>query len=324
MWAVVAADEDPARARWAEAAHEAGVQEPRFVPWRAVLAGEAGFRSGEHVLCERLEGWAPSNPVGGQLRRFGEFSAAVTELNLAAAKAGALPAAARESLLLMLDRLERDSFLRQNGVPVLDTPQQDGGPYDGILRCRYLASDDWIIDGWHTRLYVHRTRTGPEVWLSPAETWLDRVQTKQVIELLEPGSVYAVASLHRCHLGGAFYDIRFEVLDGTVTHAAGVLREQFRARPWYGGRRRELEVFVERFGAERWQRLVALAERTAALFPEVRSLGVDLIVDNHDAEYVFDLDPFGADLPGRVGLPDTAGAGLSVRAALLRALSSTS
>lgn len=319
-WAVVAADEDPARIRWVEAAHEAGVPEPRFVPWGSVLAGEADFHRGEYVICERLEGWAPSNPVGGQLKRYREFSAALTELDQAVSKAGALPVAAAAAMTLLLDRVERDGYLRNQGLPVLDGAQP-GDRRSAISRSRYTASDDWIIDGWHSRLFLHRTRSGYEVWQSPAETWMDTAQLGRIAELLEPDGVHTVAGFHRCHLGNAFYDIRFAVIDGEVTHAAGVVREQFRARPWYGGRRRELEIFVERFGAERWQRLVALAERTAALFPEVRSLGVDLIADNHQAEYVFDVDPFGADLPGLVGGPGTAGAGLSVRAAVLQALS---
>jgi hypothetical protein len=55
---------------------------------------------------------------------------------------------------------------------------------------------------------------------------------------------------------------------------------------------------------------------------------VDLIMDNDKAEFVFDVDPFGASLPGiRGGLPsagepqDADGEPLSVRAAVLRALS---
>ncbi|NUR58615.1 MAG: hypothetical protein HOV87_07990 [Catenulispora sp.] len=323
---MVAADEDPARDRWGGAAREAGVPEARFVPWRSVLADEAEFGSGEYVVCERLAGWAPVNPVGGQAARSEEFAAARQQLALAVAKAGALPVAAAGPVLLMLDRVERDAYLREKGLPILDGPQPEDR-LSRIVRPRYSASDDWIIDGWHSRLFLHRTRGGYQVWQSPAETTTtttDNRQLGRIVELLEPDGVYAVSGFHRCHLINDFYDIRFGVVDGTVTHAAGVVRERFVAKPWYGGRRRELADFVERFGAERWQRLVELAERTAALFPDIRSLGVDLIVDNGDTEYVFDVDPFGADLPGLVGLPDTVGAGLSVRAAVLRALSSES
>lgn len=322
-WAVVAADDDPGRARWTDAARAAGAPEPRFVSWRSLIAEEAEFQPGEHVLYGRLEGWAPSNPVGGQAERFQEFAEAVARLELATGKAGALLVAAASPTVLMLDRVGRDAHLRENGLPILDGPDPDSNRL-GIVRSRYTASDDWIIDGWQTQLFPHRARTGFEVWRSSADTSVGASDLRHVLQLLEPHGVYARAELHRAYLGGRFYDLRFEVIDGKVTHAAGVLREELRAKPWYGGRRRELDSFLERFGAERWQRLVALAERTAALFPDIRSLGVDLIVDNHDAEYVFDVDPFGADLPGLLGLPDTVGAGLSVQAAVLRALSAGS
>ncbi|NUP49348.1 MAG: hypothetical protein HOW97_18875 [Catenulispora sp.] len=322
-WAVVAADDDPGRAEWTQAAHAAGVPEPRFVSWRSVIAEEAEFQPAEHVIYGRLEGWAPSNPVGGQAERFREFTEAVERLDLAAVKAGAPLVAAASSTVLLLDRVGRDEHLREHGLPILDGPDPESNRL-GIIRSRYTASDDWIIDGWHTQLFPHRARTGFEVWRNPADTSVGPSNLRQVLSLLEPHGVYARAELHRAYLCGRFHDLRFEVVDGKVTHAAGVLREEVRARPWYGGRRRELDNFVERFGSERWQRLVALAERTAALFPDIRSLGVDLIVDNREAEYVFDVDPFGADLPGLLGLPDTVGAGLSVRAGVLRALSAES
>ena len=121
-WAVVAADEDPARIRWVEAAHEAGVPEPRFVPWGSVLAGEADFHRGEYVICERLEGWAPSNPVGGQLKRYREFSAALTELDQAVSKAGALPVAGDAAMTRMLDRVSQEGCLRNPGLPFRHQP----------------------------------------------------------------------------------------------------------------------------------------------------------------------------------------------------------
>jgi hypothetical protein len=98
-----------------------------------------------------------------------------------------------------------------------------------------------------------------------------------------------------------------------------------RLREWYGGQRAEFDTFFRRFGAERWERLVALAERTATFFPGIRWLGVDLSLDNESAEYVFDVDPFGAFLPGLVGgLPNAAGKPATVRAAVLRSLSAGS
>src|SRR2546423_1425115 len=154
-----------------------------------------------------------------------------------------------------------------------------------------------------------------------AESSVNALDIRNMAEMLEPDGIHAVAWLHRAYLDNDFYDMRFALVDGKVTHAAGVVRERIIAREWYGGRRRELADFQDRFGDARWSKLVALAERTAALFPGIRSLGVDVILDNFEAEYVFDVNPFGAHLPGLVGDPGTIGEGVSVRAAVLRSLS---
>ncbi|GAA2029100.1 hypothetical protein GCM10009839_30590 [Catenulispora yoronensis] len=323
-WAVVTAETDPARAVWTEAARAAAVAGPRFVDWRSVAAGEAGFHAGETVFCERLAGWAPTNPVGGQRARHREFAAALDQLSAAVDKGGAVLAAGVAPMLTTLDRLERDQFLRRGGIPVLERSTADNVGHS-ILRSRFASSDDWLIDGWHTTLFVHRARTGFEVWRSPAETVTGTEHLKQIVAGLEADTVYVTETLHRAHLADDYHDIRFGLVDGKVTHAAGVLRERIVGpRQWYGGRRRELDDFLRRFGASRWERLVALAERTAALFPDLRLLGVDLIVDNSEKEFVFDVDPFGADLPGRRGEAGTLGEGLPVHGAVLRALSASS
>ncbi|MFL6113551.1 MAG: hypothetical protein ACJ786_19635 [Catenulispora sp.] len=318
-WAVVAAEGDPSRAEWSRAAQAAGVAAPRFVAWASVLAGEAGFRPGEYVFFERLQGWQPSNPVGGQRARYREFEAAVRRLDATAAKDGALPVTAPETALLALDRNDRDAFLRERGIPVLE-PSDPMKAGTNIMQPRFAAADDWLVDRSQTTLYPHFTRSGVEVRRGSAESSATGLDIRDMAEILEPDGIHAVARLHRVYLGGAFYDLRFGLVDGKVTHAAGVVRERITAREWYGGRRRELEAFLDRFGDARWSKVVALAERTATLFPGIRSLGVDVALDNFEAEYVFDVDPFGAQLPGLMGRPGTIGDGLSVRAAVLRSL----
>lgn len=336
---VVAIEDAPEYPEWSRAAQETGIAEPRFVPWSAVLNSEAEFHAGEIVIVERLYPRITGNPVGGQRARYTEFQAALEQMDAAVTKAGAMLATAVEPTLLALDRTKRDDFLRERGVPLLAT-SDISEVRSNILRPRFAGSDDWMIDAWRTQLFRHRTRTGFEVRRAPGEGGGTRGEQAEVAAILAEDGIHAVAGLHRVYLTDSFYDIRFEVLDGKATHAAGVVREQVVAREWYGGRRREFDVFLKRFGAERWERVVALAERTATFFPGVRSLGVDLTMDNHSAEYVFDVDPFGAFLPGLVGgMPnpggesDTSGeqrhAGeknaadepISVRGAVLRSLS---
>lgn len=325
-WAVVAAEDEPERAAWSRAATEAGVAQPRFVTWDAVLRedSEPGFQPGEVIFAERLYPRIADNPVGGHRARYTDLQAALHQLDATATKAGATLAAAVEPTLLALDRAKREEFLRRNGVPVLE-PSDPASAGRNILRPRFAGSDDWLIDGWRTRLFRHRTRTGFEVRRAPGESHDDKRKLAELCELLAEDGVHAVADLHRVYLGHAFYDIRFSVVDGKAAHAAGVIREQVIAREWYGGRRGEFDVFFRRFGAERWERVVALAERTAALFPGIRFLGVDLSMDNESSEYVFDVDPFGAHLPGLVAsMPNTVREPVSVRAAVLRSLSAGS
>ncbi|MEY9860325.1 hypothetical protein ABH935_005962 [Catenulispora sp. GAS73] len=326
-WVVVALEDEPARAEWSRAAQDADVPPPRFVAWSAVLDSqadseadsEAEFGPGEVVFAERLHPRVTGNPVGGQRARYAELQAALGQLDARVRKAGARLAAAVEPTLLALDRAKRDEFLSQNGVPVLGLPDP---AVRGILRPRFAGSDDWLIDGWRTRLYRHRSRTGYEVWRAPGDAAGSRNELDELVELLADDGIHRVGSLHRVHLGNAFYDIRFAVVDGKATHAAGINREQVVLREWYGGRRPEIEAFLARFGMERWEQLVALAERTATYFPGIRSLGVDLIMDNSDSQYVLDVDPFGASLPGLLGAPPNASREpISVRAAVLRSLS---
>ena len=319
---VTAENDEPARAEWSRAARETGLAQPRFVPWSAVVASEAEFAPGEVVFVERLHPDTAGNPVGGQRARYAELQAALEHLDVGVTKAGATLAASVEQTLLALDRTKCDEFLRQSGLPLLELSDVSA-VRSNILRPRFAGSDEWMIDGWRTQLFRHRTRTGFEVWRAPGQSSGDNRELAQVAELLADDGFHAVAALHRVHVLNDFYDFRFAVVDGKVTHAAGVKREgEILAREWYGGKRREIDAFVKRFTTERWERLIALAERTATFFPGIRSLGVDLIMDNEKSEFVFDVDPFGASLPGLVaGLADAGGEPGPVRAAVLRSLS---
>jgi len=324
-WAVVATEDDPARAEWTRAAQDANVAAPRFVTWSAVVNSEAEFQPGEVVFAERLYPCLAESPVGGQRVRYLELQTALSQLEAALAKAGAASATSAEPALLALDRTRCAEFLRENGVPVLDASDVSsvGG---NILRPRYAGSDDWMIDGWHTRLFRHRTRTaGFEVWRGLGQVSGDKRELADLVALLADDGIHAVESLHRVHLGNYFHDFRLAVVGGKVTHAAGVKREGEFPREWYGGRRQEIDRFLERFGIERWERVVALAERTATFFPGIRSLGVELVMDNHTSEYVFDVNPFGAYLPGLIGAPPNAEREhMTVRDAVLRSLSAGS
>jgi hypothetical protein len=324
-WTVVATEDDPARAEWTRAAQDADVAGPRFVSWSAVVDSEAEFQPGEVVFAERLYPCVAENPVRGQRARYVELQAALSQLDAALAKAGAISATPAEPALLALDRTRCAAFLRESGVPVLQASDVSS-VRDNVLRPRYAGSDDWTIDCWRTRLFRHRTRSGGfEVRRGFGQAARGKPELAEVVALLTDDGIHAVESLHRVYLGFHFCDIRLAVVDGKVTHAAGVTREEEILREWYGGKRQEIDQFLERFGIERWERLVALAERTATFFPGIRSLGVDLIMDNDTSEYVADVNPFGAYLPGLiVAPPNVEREHMTVRDAVLRSLSADS
>src|SRR5262249_53900780 len=161
------------------------------------------FQPGETVFCERMSGWDAPNPVGGQRERYQEFATALADLAAAVDKSGAPLAAAGEPTLLTLDRTKRDDFLRENRIPVLD-PSDLESAGSNILRPRFAATDDWIIDGWHTNLYPHRTRSGFEIRRAPAGSSGGRREIKQVVERLGADAIHAVADLHRVYLNSKF------------------------------------------------------------------------------------------------------------------------
>ena len=324
-WTVVATEDDPARAEWTRAAQDAGVPAPRFVPWSAVLDSEAEFRPGEVVFAERLYPCFTENPVRGQRARYEELQTALSRLDAVLAEAGARSATPAEPASLALDRTKCAAFLRENGIRVPDACEPSVAVRN-FLRPRYAGSDEWSIDAWRTRLFRHRSRiAGFEVWRAAGRGSTDKQELAEIVALLADDGIHAVEWLRRVHMEGASYDFRFAVMDGEVTHGAGVMWEETVLREWYGGRRPEIGHFLDRFGMERWERLVALAERTAACFPGIRSLGVDLTVDNDASEYVADVNPFGAHLPGLVlAPPNVEREHMTVRAAVLRALSADS
>jgi hypothetical protein len=49
--------------------------------------------------------------------------------------------------------------------------------------------------------------------------------------------------------------------------------DTYPAREYFGGRRREIDAYRRRFGADAWQDLIAIAERAAAAFPGLRAVG---------------------------------------------------
>lgn len=321
-WALVCTPDDPAVAAWTAAAATLGAPPPRLVPWSDVLGGAAVFRAGELVHAERLIPAAP-NRYGGSRSRYERLAAALRTLHERIAADGATATAEAPAVLLALDRQRCTEHLAATGVPV----PQAGSRF---LRQRFAEPGDAVSEsrgGIRTTLALVRTRTGFELRHTLhgqhyAETGGDGAVDEAGIvgELLaREDEIFAVDDLPTAYLNDAQHHFRFAVVDGNVTHAAGRLADSLLAREYYGGRRREIDAYHHRFGPEAWKRLIGIAERAAAAFPGLRTVGVDIAASQTGGpDVVYDIDPFGARLPSALGLPGTAGETLEVTATALR------
>lgn len=229
--------------------------------------------------------------------------------------AGAEAAADASATLLALDRKRCTEHLAASGVSVPEAGseyarQRFAEPGDAVSQ---LRSDGHAI----TALKAVRTREGYELHHTLHHVWDESGIVADVLAGDE--DVFTVGKLPTAYLDHEQHRFRFSVIDGRVTHAAGRLAVKVLAREYFGRRRREIEAYHERFGAERWQRVIELAEQAATAFPGLRAIGVDIAAgQGAEADVVYDIDPFGARLPAALGLPGGVGEGVRVRAAILR------
>lgn len=313
-WAVVHAPEDAAVPAWTAAAAAVDVPQPRLVPWAEVLDGTAGFNEGELVHAERL---TPVTPLryGGSGERHEQFAAALGVLGERLKADGAEAAADPAETLLALDRRRCTEHLAASGVSA-------PGAGDQFARQRFAEPGDAVSQlrgngSVVSTLRLVRTREGDELHHGLHGSYHEAGAIGEI--LARDGEIFTVGDLPTAYLNGEQYRFRFAVVDGRVTHAAGRLADTVLAREYFGGRRREIEAYHERFGAEKWQQVVALAERAATAFPGLRALGVDIAASQAGRpDVVYDIDPFGARLPAALGLPGGIGEGLRVQAAALR------
>jgi hypothetical protein len=160
-----------------------------------------------------------------------------------------------------------------------------------VVRQRFAEPGDAISqvgDRIQTPFALFRGRAGFELRHGSAGQYYhpgkdgddDGASAEAVRDLLErEDETYSVKDLPTAYLNSIQYRFRFAVLDGRVTHSVGRPAETRPAREYFGGKRREIEAYRARFGADAWQDLVGIAEHAAAAFPGLRSVGVDLAPD---------------------------------------------
>ena len=338
------------------AAESLGLAEPRVVPWLDVLAGRAAFEAGEVVRIDSpgedaeatrlLRG--ESEPVDmyrveGTRAWYEGFVAALEKLHVAIEAAGARALASAQETAVAFDKARCSALLAEHGVPV---PEAIPGVVDYASLRAALAERTWervhvkirhgssasgvvalTVRGrrglWATTsTELHRTPDGYELYNSlKVRHYRHEREVSALIDHLAPDGLHVEQTINLLHIDGTHSDMRLVTVGGKVTHAVGRVSHLPITNLHLGGKRREIATFLERYGEERWLKVIDLAERTAACFPESHCLGIDILSDR-ERDYVGEVNAYGDLLPNLLGLPGTFGEGVDTYTAQLRSLHS--
>ncbi|HET9170023.1 MAG TPA: STM4014 family protein [Actinospica sp.] len=337
------------------AASSLGLAEPRVVPWIDVLEGRARFEPGETVRIDspgedaevtRLLRGA-SEPVDmyrveGTRAWYEGFTAALEKLRVEIEAAGAVALAGSEETAIAFDKARCHALLAEHGIPV---PEAVPGVEDYASLLQALAERGWpnvhlkIRHGssasgvvaigrqssgklWATTsTELHRVPSGYELYNSlQVRHYRTERDVSVLIDLLAADGLHVEHTIYLTHIYRERSDLRLVTVGGRVTHAVGRSSHLPMTNLHLGGKRREIALFQAKYGEERWQRVIDLAERTAACFPNSHCLGID-ILPAHEQDYVGEVNAYGDLLPNLIGLPGTLGDGVDTYTAQLRDLS---
>jgi len=338
------------------AAASLGLAEPRVVPWLDVLHSRATFQAGEVVRIDSpgedaevtrlLRG--ESEPVDmyrveGTRAWYEGFVAALEKLHVEIESAGAVALESAEETAIAFDKARCNALLAERGVSV---PEAIPGVVDYASLRAALAERDWpdvhvkIRHGSSASgvVAVQRSRNGlgattsTELNRTPSGYVLYNSLTMQyyrhqrdvaaLIDHLAPDGLHVEHSISLVYVQGEHMDLRLVTVGGKVTHAVGRSSHLPITNLHLGGRRQEIAEYRSRVGEKRWQRVLELAERTAACFPRSHCLGIDVLSDQMAGkDYVGEVNAYGDLLPNLIGLPGTIGEGVDTYTAQLRSLS---
>jgi glutathione synthase/RimK-type ligase-like ATP-grasp enzyme len=341
------------------AASALGVAEPRVVPWIDVLHGRARFEAGEVVRIDSpgedaevtrlLRG--ESEPVDmyrveGTRAWYEGFVAALEKLHVEIESGGAVALESAEETAIAFDKARCHALLAEQGISV---PEAIPGVVDYASLRAALAERDWpgvhvkirhgssasgvVALSQHSKLEspwattsteLHRVPSGYELYNSfrVRDYRLER-EVSALINQLAADGLHVERTVSLTYVQRELMDLRLVTVGGKVTHAVGRSSHLPMTNLHLGGKRREIALFRERYGAERWEGVLDLVERTAACFPNSHCLGID-VLPAHDRDYIGEVNAYGDLLPNLIGLPGTVGEGVDTYTAQLRDLSSRS
>ncbi|GAA1992284.1 STM4014 family protein [Catenulispora subtropica] len=326
---------------FAEAVRAAGLPEPRVVPWLDVLGGDAVFHRGEVVRVDSpgedaevtrlLRG--SSAPVDmyrveGTRDWYAGFTAALGKLQGAIEEAGAVSLFRHEEVAIAFDKLRCHELLTDVGLPVPGAAEIDGSE-TAFLKIRHGSSASGVVAltvrGARRRAVTSvemvRTDQGIELYNSlRVRTYLRDADIDDLLRALAPDGLHAERWIPKLKQDGRDCDLRIVTVGGSATHAVLRTSEHPMTNLHLGGRRGDLARFRDAVGDERWHTILRHAETTAACFPGVHTLGIDVLpgADGHD--YIGEVNAYGDLLPNLMGLPGTAGEGVDTYGAQVRSL----
>jgi glutathione synthase/RimK-type ligase-like ATP-grasp enzyme len=326
--------------------------EPRVVPWLEVLEGRAAFEAGEIVRIDSpgedaevtrlLRG--ETEPVDmyrveGTRAWYEGFVAALEKLHAEIQSAGAVALASAQETAIAFDKTRTNALLAEHGIPVpeaipgvvdyatLRTALREHDCQEAHVKIRHGSSASGVVavslhseDLWATTsTELHRIPTGYELYNSlKMRHYRHQRELTALFDRLAADGLHVERTVRMMFVSGKHIDLRLVTVGGKVTHAVGRASDRPITNLHLGGQRVPVAQVRDKLGEAAWQRVIDVAERTAACFPDSHCLGIDVLPDQrNDVAYVGEVNAYGDLLPNLLGLPGTLGEGVDTYTAQL-------
>ena len=328
-------------ALFAAAARAEGLAEPRVVPWLDVLRGDFAFEAGEMVRVDSpgedaevarvLRGSVEPVDmyrVEGTREWYLSFTAALEKLQASIEEAGALGLFRHQDVAIAFDKLTCHELLVDAGLPVPEAVEPDGSE-SAFVKIRHGSSASGVVAltvrGRRRRAVTSvemvRAESGIELYNSlRVRSYVRDADIEDLLAALRPDGLHAERWIPKLKQDGRDCDLRVVTVGGRTTHTVVRTSAHPMTNLHLGGQRGDLARFRAAVGEERWRRILQYAETTAACFPGVHTLGIDILpgADGHD--YIGEVNAYGDLLPNLMGLPGTVGEGVDTYRAQVRSL----
>ena len=130
-------------------------------------------------------------------------------------------------------------------------------------------------------------------------TYTKEEEIRFLIDRSLEGNVIIEEWLPKATLNDRYFDIRVVVINKHARHVVLRTSRNIITNLHLGNRRGNMQDFIQQFGEEKLEEIKALAERTAACFPDSFYMGVDILLTaDRKKLVVLEVNAFGDLLPG--------------------------